>query len=98
MSDYKYIEFMKVRLLTYKQSSPRQFILDNMNKGKEPTEEQAGINSSEESFLYNGRQCLILSLAGINTNWGMCEAGNNKAFMMTGFIQKEVVVSLKLEN
>ncbi len=55
----------------------------------EPTKGDAPDKYKEVEYIYNDRSCLVLEnmyYSQSPTVWGMCDAGNGKAFLFTSYI------------
>ena len=79
-----YYENFSVRLLPYSGESRHQFIYNSIQAT--PTKQDYLPDYKEVEYLYNGKSCLFLEGIGVSqipSTWGMCDVGNNQAFLIT---------------
>lgn len=78
--------FITVRLLPYSGESRHQFLYAQI--GEKPVKEDLLPTYHELEYSYNGKSCLFLvgiAISQYPTTWGMCDAGNKKAFLVTSY-------------
>ena len=80
---------MSVHLKNYDGGSRHQFIYKFTSNNQPPQKQDLGSDYNEKEYLYNNKSCLFLR--GIYTSqfpniWGMCDAGNGKAFLITSYV------------
>jgi len=83
---YGYASFMSVRLLPYNGGSRHQFIYSQI--GEKPRPDDLTPQYKEVEYVYNNHSCLFLvgiSISQFPTVWGMCDAGNHQAFLITSY-------------
>ena len=97
---YGYMSYAFVGLYSYGGGSRHQFIYDKV--GQTPQKQNYLPHYKEYEYTYNGKSCLFLAGIGIsqiNKTWGMCDAGNGKAFLITSIDDtnfQEIVQTIKL--
>lgn len=78
--------FITARLLPYSGESRHQFLYAQI--GEKPVNEDLLPTYHESEYSYNGKSCLFLvgiAISQYPTTWGMCDAGNKKAFLVTSY-------------
>ena len=91
-----YSSFFSVSLKSYNGGSRHQFIYDSM--GETPTKGDLYPDYEEKECLLDGKNCLILNGISISQDplvWGMCDAGNGQAFLITSYWRQDYQTTLR---